>query len=146
MDFLKVLLHDDLMTISQKKLKCLVVDDEQDILEIMQMILSNICDEVVVFSSATEALKSTNFQDIDLIFSDISMPGMSGMEFLRSLRMHQIKVPFIFVSGFSDDQRIQEAEKLGANLYLTKPFRPQDILNAARHYLSEDRFEDERRI
>ncbi len=147
MDFLKFLLHDEGMTLSHKNLKCLVVDDEQDILEILQMILSNVFDEVVVSSSATEALESTNFQEIDLIFSDISMPGMSGMEFLKNIRSQQIKIPFIFLSGFSDDQRIQEAEKLGANLYLTKPFRPQDILNAAKHYLSEERFDDdERRI
>jgi CheY-like chemotaxis protein len=134
------------MTISHKSLKCLVVDDEQDILEIMQMILSNICDEVVVSSSATEALNSGHFRDVDLIFSDISMPGMTGMEFLKTIRSHQVKVPFIFLSGFSDDKRIQEAEKLGANLYLTKPFRPQDILSAARYYLSPEETDDERRI
>ncbi len=146
MDFLKFLLHDEGMTLSHKNLKCLVVDDEQDILEILQMILSNVFDEVVVSSSATEALESTNFQEIDLIFSDISMPGMSGMEFLKNIRSQQIKIPFIFLSGFSDDERILEAKKLGANLYLTKPFRPHDILNAATHYLSEEGFDDERRI
>ncbi len=146
MDFLKFLLHDEGMTLSHKNLKCLVVDDEQDILEILQMILSNVFDEVVVSSSATEALESTNFQEIDLIFSDISMPGMSGMEFLKNIRSQQIKIPFIFLSGFSDDERILEAKKLGANLYLTKPFRPHDILNAAKHYLSEEGFDDERRI
>ncbi len=134
------------MTISQKKLKCLVVDDEQDILEIMQIILSNLCDEVVVSLSATEALNSGHFRDVDLIFSDISMPGISGMEFLKTIRSHQIKVPFVFLSGFSDDKRIQEAENLGANLYLTKPFQAEEILNAARHYLSLDGSEDERRI
>ncbi len=146
MDFLKFLLHDEGMTLSHKNLKCLVVDDEQDILEILQMILSNVFDEVVVSSSATEALESTNFQEIDLIFSDISMPGMSGMEFLKNIRSQQIKIPFIFLSGFSDDERILEAKKLGANLYLTKPFRPHDILNAAKHYLSEEGFDDERRM
>ena len=138
--------HDYRMKILSKKFKCLVVDDEQDILEIMQIILSKICDEVIVSPSATEALTSTDFQDIDLIFSDISMPGLSGMEFLKTLRAHHIKIPFIFLSGFSDHERMKEAEKLGANLYLTKPFKAQDILNAARNYISEERLVEDRRI
>lgn len=64
---------------------------------------------------------------IDLIISDIRMPGLDGVALLQHVRLHS-QVPFVVITGFSEILESRDAFRLGASDFITKPFRPDDIL------------------
>lgn len=75
----------------------------------------------------------------DLIICDIMMPDMDGYSVLNELRNYSAtaKVPFIFLSAKADKSSIREGMELGADNYLTKPFRPTQLLRAIAVYLEQ---------
>ena len=68
----------------------------------------------------------------DLVVSDIRMPGLSGMEVLRSLRKSDWTMPVIMITAFGDKQTHDEARELGAATVLDKPFDVEELVHAAR--------------
>lgn len=67
---------------------------------------------------------------LDLIISDINMPGTTGMEVLARMRRAQWKTPVILMTAFGDDRTHEEAQKLGVEAVLDKPFSLSDLLAA----------------
>jgi len=80
-------------------------------------------------ASATDAITIINENQIDLIFSDINMPGMDGMEFLRQLRSAEKtkSIPVVMITADASASRVTEALAQGANGYLKKPFSSQEV-------------------
>jgi len=70
---------------------------------------------------------------------DVRLPGQSGLDFQQQLIAANIDIPIIFITGHGDIPMTVRAMKAGAAEFLTKPFRPQDLLDAIHHALDRDR-------
>jgi CheY-like chemotaxis protein len=110
-------------------MKILVVDDERDVKALFeQRFRKEIRDGEMTFAfaySGEEALGYLNTLNHEavLILSDINMPGMSGLELLKQIKTHYEKPPptVMMITAFGDDENYQQAMKLGADDFLTKP-------------------------
>src|SRR5579863_2749797 len=110
-------------------MKILVVDDERDVKALFeQRFRREIRDGEMTFAfaySGEEALGYLNTikHEAVLILSDINMPGMSGLELLKQIKTHFEKPPptVMMITAFGDDENYQQAMKLGADDFLTKP-------------------------
>ena len=78
-------------------------------------------------SDGADALRLLRTEWVDLILSDINMPGMDGEEFLRHLATDELlrAIPLVVISTDGTDQRIRRMMALGARGYVIKPFRPE---------------------
>jgi DNA-binding NtrC family response regulator len=110
-----------------EKEKILVIDDEAVIREGVRRILE--CDEFSVETSASGHLGLERMQecDFDLVITDLKMPGMNGMEVLKTIKILQPEVPVIIITGYSTVDNAVEAIKNGAFDYIAKPFTPDQI-------------------
>jgi CheY-like chemotaxis protein len=118
--------------------KLLVVDDDPDILALVQLRLQRAGHKVVGASSGAEALAIVAERGApDLAVLDVSMPGMSGLELLSTLREQQAQdLPAVFLSARVQPEDIERGRSLGAT-YLTKPFVASALLNAVERTLAE---------
>lgn len=105
---------------SDTRKKILAVDDEQDILEIVADFLSKDF-QVLTMPSAIEALKIIEEWSPDLILTDVNMPGMTGIEFLKEVRARNINIPTIVFTGYSDKDMAIDALRFQASDFLEKP-------------------------
>jgi len=82
------------------------------------------------FTSGAAALGwlAADEEPVDLLLSDLNMPGLSGLDLLRTVKAVSPRLPFILVSGMSDLPAARGALKAGAADYLLKPVRPADLL------------------
>ncbi len=108
--------------------KILVVDDEQHMLKLFEKILTRQGHEVQTAASGTAAISLLENNDFDLIFSDLLMPDIGGMDLLKEVKARYSDIPFIVITAYGTIESAVEAMKTGAFDYLTKPFRKDDIL------------------
>ena len=117
---------------SNKKIRILVIEDEEDLREIFRMVLESVESDVELVPDGLSGLEAAERSTYDLIVTDLLTPRMHGYEFIRKLRAtpHGHRVPIIVVSGqaYAADQR--KALELGAQSFLSKPFRRQQLLDA----------------
>lgn len=110
-------------------LNILVIDDEEMVRNILGNLLAQGGHNVFKASSGKEGLDIFNKEMIDLIFTDLGMPGMSGWEVAKSIKAKDSKVPVALITGWGiqiDDEKMKES---GADLILNKPFRRDQVLN-----------------
>ena len=102
--------------------KILVVDDDDTIRDTLYDLLSEsyVCQTA---ETAEKALARLEAEDYDVVLTDISMPGLSGLELLGHIRQKYVNTPVIIISGISDQEHAQGLIKLGAFDFLLKPFR-----------------------
>jgi DNA-binding response OmpR family regulator len=125
--------------------KILVVDDEESIRDILCRKLQSQGYDCVVAVDGKDALWKAFMQDFDLVFMDIKMPGMSGMEVLPKMTTDHPDTCVIMVTAISDIQMAVEAMKLGAYDYLTKPFNLDDLIMRTERALERRRLVQENR-
>ncbi|MGE4342868.1 MAG: sigma-54-dependent transcriptional regulator [Geoalkalibacter sp.] len=117
--------------------RILVVDDEGVIREGIRRILENGGYEVDVTSSGNLAIEKLQEEDFDVVITDLKMPGMSGMEVLKAIRILQPDVPVIIITGYSTVDTAVEAMKNGAFDYQSKPFTPDQIVGKVEKALEQ---------
>jgi two-component system, NtrC family, response regulator AtoC len=105
----------------------LVVDDDRAVAELCRVTLAGVGHAVFVVHSAEEALAALNHQEIDIILSDVRMPGMDGMALLRSLSSTGHVSDVVLMTAYGTIESAVEAVKLGAYDYIEKPFSPQRL-------------------
>lgn len=108
--------------------KILVVDDSRFMRHIIKNYLKAIgLENVVEAANGREALALLNTGKVDLILSDLSMPGMNGVEFLKAVRADaDLKdTPFIMVTAEAQPHIVFEAKKARVSKYVLKPFTPK---------------------
>ncbi len=114
----------------------LVVDDETNMQRVMRMILEGAGHEVTVADSAEAALPSLQNPNLDVILTDLRMPGMGGEELVRRSRRERPDVPVIIVTAHGTIASAVNSVRDGAADYLTKPFEPEQleiaVLNAIK--------------
>lgn len=108
----------------------LAVDDEEHILDLLQYNLENDGYRVVRAESGEEALKLLETNKIDMVLLDIMLPGMDGIEVLRTIRSHQHykKLPVIMLTAKNDEISKVVGLEVGADDYLSKPFGVYELL------------------
>src|SRR5574341_2557823 len=105
------------------KAKILVVDDDPDIRKILQDRLEALRYLVVTAENGREALEKLPQEEPDLMFLDLQMPGMDGIEVLRKLKDYA-DLPIIIITAFGTIEKAVQAMKEGAFDFITKPFSP----------------------
>lgn len=105
--------------------RILIVEDEYHIRHILKEYFSVRDIEVIEATQGYEALELIN-DDIDVVLLDIMMPGIDGYEVCKQIRF-QYKMPIIFISALSEEQNQLMAYEIGADDYITKPFKPSII-------------------
>jgi len=106
----------------------LVVDDEAVIREGMRRILASQGYHVETSASGRTAIEIIQEQDFDVVITDLKMPGMDGIEVLKTIRILQPEVPVIIITGYSTVDTAVEAMKNGAFDYIAKPFTSDLII------------------
>jgi len=115
----------------------LVVDDDTNILEVIRTRLEANDYYVEIQSDPLEALECVKEKEFDVIVSDIRMPEIDGMEFLRRVQRLRWDVPVIMLTAYGTIPSAVEAMKLGAFHYLTKPFEGKHLLVEIEDALEE---------
>jgi response regulator RpfG family c-di-GMP phosphodiesterase len=124
----------------------LIVDDEEPICEILCQYLEMKGYTVSTASSAEEAVNIIKSREIDLVLSDIKMPGMSGVELLQWIRSFNRVLPVLLSTGEPSLDSAIEALKLGAFDYLTKPYHLEEMGEKVRRALQNKQLEEENRL
>jgi len=112
----------------------LLIDDEQMITDILKRILSRLGYEVHAFICPEEALAFylNAPQKIDLIITDMNMPGLSGIDLAKKVKTLDNSKPIILCSGFTTDSDVQKAMEAGIDAVLKKPTETLDLLKNIR--------------
>ena len=115
-----------------KKIRVLIVDDSSVMRKIVERSLRQAgveIAEVVEASNGAEALAEVQKAAFDLILSDINMPAMDGLEFLRNLSNVESakEIPVVMITTEGSEARVVEALSVGAKGYLRKPFTPEQV-------------------
>ena len=113
----------------------LVVDDERNMLMVMQMALEEAGYRVLTSERAEDAIDLLRDPDLEVVLSDLKMPGMSGEEFITHSQRMRPDVPVIVVTAFGSIRSAIECIQAGASDYLTKPFEPEELQFAVQSAL-----------
>jgi len=116
-----------------------VVDDDLSVRAAIQGLLKSASLQSESFERAEEFLRSKRPDVPSCLVLDVSLPGVSGLDFQRQLADAGIQIPIIFITGHGDIPMTVKAMKSGAVEFLTKPFQDQDLLDAIRQALDRDR-------
>lgn len=122
-----------------KAMKIAVVDDERDMRQSIGQWLALSGFDTETYPSAEEALKVIGADYPGIVISDIRMPGMDGMAFLRKLRSLDGSLPVIMITGHGDVPMAVEAMRIGAFDFLEKPFDPDRMTELAKKATSARR-------
>jgi two-component system response regulator AtoC len=102
--------------------RILIVDDEVRMLRVLEIMLQKMGHDIACASNGMEALQSLQESPVDMVISDLRMPGMDGTELLSQLRAQGNNVPFIIMTAHGTIQSAVESMKLGACDYILRPF------------------------
>jgi DNA-binding NtrC family response regulator len=117
--------------------KILVVDDDEPTRIGMSHILSKEGYHVDSFSNGYEALSFLSQEEVDLVITDINMPEMNGIVFLKALAVSNPNINVIMITGYGKAESYIESINHGAYDYLTKPVNILDLLALLKKILSE---------
>jgi two-component system chemotaxis response regulator CheY len=114
------------------EIRTLIVDDSSVMRKIVERSLRQAgLDPLVVHEagSGTEGLELLRAQSVDLILSDINMPAMDGLEFLRQIRTQNLApgVPVVMITTESSEEHVKQAIEAGAKGYIRKPFTAEQV-------------------
>jgi len=116
----------------------LIVDDEPNYQIVLAELLKDEGYEVFTADSGLAGLPIVYSTDLDLVLSDMKMPGMDGIEFLAKIKEYNRELPVILITAYAEVEKAVEAMRLGAFTYLAKPFSNQQLLasvtKAIEHY------------
>lgn len=124
----------------------LIVDDEKNYLLVLEALLVDAGYEVITCDNASEALEIATSHDLDLVITDMRMPGLDGMEFMAQLRGRQPEMPVIMMTAYATVEKAVEAMRRGAFDYITKPFKNEELILTIRKAIEMHRLKQENRL
>jgi DNA-binding response OmpR family regulator len=117
--------------------KVLVVDDDAEIRDIIETLLNMRGYDVYSASDGISALAQVKNKRPNLMILDVSMPRMSGFQTCQAIR--RLKgyedIPVIFLTAKKSEQDRKFGERIGGDAYLTKPYKPEELLENVKHLL-----------
>lgn len=125
-------------------LRILLVDDNQHMKQLLTEILRAIgVRQVHAAADGSEALDSLRNLDIDIVFTDLSMQPMDGIDFVRLLRNSPDSpnpfAPVVMITGHSTRQRVEEARDVGVTEFLAKPITARSVLDRIQRVVEQPR-------
>ena len=126
------------MKINPAEYKILVVDDVQSNVLLLKALLGREGFGIEYAMNGTEALEKVKSEHPDLILLDVMMPDMDGVEVAGRLKVEpeQAEIPIIFLTALNDSASVVKGFQLGANDFISKPFRREELLIRVEHQLS----------
>ena len=117
--------------------KILVVDDETFIINLLRNGLTENGFEVITADNGFDAILAVEEQLPDCVITDIMMPKLSGLDFLKAIKNSEATkdVPVILISAMDQAEMVQQGLDMGAVDYITKPFKINEIVGKLRHHL-----------
>ena len=124
--------------------RILAVDDEPNIVRLIQVNLERHGYTVETASNGAQALAKIKANRPDLLVSDVMMPEMDGFELLANVRRDPslTDLPVIMLTAKAQDKDVMTGYQYGADMYLTKPFNPQELLQFVKRILASSGEED----
>jgi FixJ family two-component response regulator len=116
-----------------------IVDDDVSMREALSSLIRSVGLQVKLFATAQAFLEHPLSHAASCLVLDVRLPGLSGLELQRELAGTSRAIPIIFITGHGDIPMSVRAMKAGADEFLPKPFREQDLLDAITHALERDR-------
>ncbi len=113
-----------------KQIKILIIDDSMIMRKIIKSHLAKIGYlDVIEAPNGKEGLKKLSEEKIDLIFCDWNMPEMNGLQFVQAIKEKETyqNIPIIMLTTVTTQDEVLAALKAGANSYITKPFKPENL-------------------
>lgn len=120
-----------------KNYRILIVDDEENVCRLLSKVLVKEGYETRMAHNAEEALKIIDNSDMDIVISDIKMPGMSGIELLNRIGSIAPFIKVIMITAFATIDTAIEALRMGAKDYITKPFNIDEVVQAIKKLTPE---------
>ena len=117
----------------------LVVDDEKNYTLVMAALLSDEGFNTLTAESGASALTYIENEELDLVLTDMTMPGMDGIELLSRVKEARPEIPVVMMTAFGTVEKAVEAMKKGAFDYITKPFKNEELLRIIRKALEMGR-------
>lgn len=124
-----------------QKIRILVVEDDLELRETLEEVLSDEGYEVAVAERGEDAVTLASQALFDLVVTDIKMPGIDGLEALEQMKQRQPEVKSLVVTGYSSHQDAVRAVRLGVGEYLQKPFGLDSLLERVNEMVAERRQE-----
>lgn len=115
------------MNDNSEDFKILVVDDSRELREILEEYLGSEGDNVEGAGNGKEALEKYRNNYYDLIITDLNMPGLPGMELIKTIRKESDITEFVIITGYASIDSAVDAIKAGAFDYIVKPFRMEEL-------------------
>jgi DNA-binding NtrC family response regulator len=109
------------------KLQVLVIDDDEVVGRSFNRVLSDKGYEVSTALSGEEAMETMNESDFDVVFTDIKMPGMDGLEVTQRIKERCPWTPVVVITGYGSEENEARANVLGASGFVRKPLTPEII-------------------
>ncbi|MGC8926778.1 MAG: sigma-54-dependent transcriptional regulator [Myxococcota bacterium] len=113
-----------------KDYKILVIDDSLETLEMIERILKPKGYNLILKDNGENAIRTLKTEDINIVITDIKMPGISGLDILKYISENYKNIQAIVITGFASIDTAVTAIKNGAEEYLPKPFTEEELLNA----------------
>jgi DNA-binding response OmpR family regulator len=115
----------------------LVIEDEPAVQTLLRKQLTANGYQVTVAADGLDGLMKLETIRPDLVISDVMMPNLDGIEFVRAIKQHQEtqRIPVIFLTAKSDPRSMIEGINVGARFYVTKPFQIDDLLSKVKRAL-----------
>lgn len=125
--------------------KIVVVEDEPDILEVIEYNLDREGFEVVTATAGDRGLEAITREIPDLVLLDLLLPGLDGIEVCRKVKMNPKtqRIPIIMVSAKGEESDIVLGLGVGADDYVSKPFRPKELIARVKAVLRRGTVKDE---
>ena len=105
----------------------LIVDDERNYLLVLEALLSEEGYQVITAEGARRGLECIEENELDVVITDMKMPGMDGMEFMERIGLRQPDLPVIMMTAFGSVEKAVEAMRKGAFDYILKPFKNEEL-------------------
>src|SRR5215472_12233830 len=128
---------------TETKGRVLVVDEEADIREGLELLLTSEGFTVDLAQNGTEGLQQMESRAYDLVLLDLMMPDRSGMDVLRDVRERDRETPIFMITAYGSVQAAVDALKLGANDYFSKPWDNEKLVIEIERMISKRRLEYE---
>lgn len=125
------------------KIKVLVIDDEMNLVHSIKFSLKAEGMEVVAGYNGEEGIFLAKRENPDIIFLDLKLPDITGMDVLETLQKEKIDIPVIMISAHGDTRAAVQAVKLGAVDYLTKPFELDELVLLIKRNVERTKLEKE---
>jgi two-component system chemotaxis response regulator CheY len=114
----------------------MAVDDSQTMLNMVRQTLEAGGYQVIVAADGQEGLQKLNETPVQLIITDINMPVMDGLSFIKEIRKSDQETPILTLTTESEDIMQKKGHDAGANGWIIKPFRPAQLLDIIKQILT----------